>query len=221
MRTAHGPGASRRAVAGRLDDVDRPSHRPLRIALIGPTCRSQPEVAAEVAEDLARLARPDVELEYHVTGTGPEAVRSHEDAVAAASGVVATAIRLADDGVDGLIVDCTDDPGVDIAVAGVEIPVVGPGAALRDAVAAAPGPVRWWSGDELRSLDTQGARARDLAAAVGDARTVVLGGTGWSHLSERLRLIDPSLVVLDPLDVALAACIDAVRRAERTPGSEG
>jgi Asp/Glu/hydantoin racemase len=221
VRVAHGPGASRPAVAGRLHDVDRPSQRPLRIALIGPTCRSQPEVESEVAEDLERLARPDVELEYHVTGSGPEAVRSHEDGVAAAPGVVATAIRLAGDGVDGLIVDCTDDPGVDIAAASVEIPVVGPGAALRDAAAAAPGPVRWWSGDELRSIGAQGARAHDLATAVGGARTVVLGGTGWSHLTGRLRRIDPSLVVLDPLDVALSACIDAVRRSERTPGREG
>jgi Asp/Glu/hydantoin racemase len=184
--------------------------------LIGPTSRPEAEVAVEVADDLERLARAGIELEYHVTGSGPTAVRSHDDVVAAASGVVETAIRLAGAGLDGLIVDCTDDPGVDLASAAVAIPVIGPGAVLRDAATSAPGPVRWWSGDELRSIGAHGASTRELVAAIGDARTVVLGGTGWSHVAEHVRRIDPSLVVIDPLDSALAACIEAIGRGGRT-----
>jgi hypothetical protein len=69
------------------------------------------------------------------------------------------------------------------------------------------------SGDELRSIGSSRADDQDLRAAIGVARTVVLGGTGSSHVTGRLRRIDPSLVVIDPLDVALTACIDAVRRA--------
>ena len=45
-----------------------------RIVLIGPTSAPWERIAAEVAADLTRLARPGVELAYHVTGAGPAAV---------------------------------------------------------------------------------------------------------------------------------------------------
>ena len=244
VRTAHGLGASRRVstrvaasrhvltrVADQTVDIDQHDQhdqhdehdqpdrgeRVLRVALIGPTSRPLAEVAVEVADDLERLARPGIELEYHVTGTGPTAVRTHDDVVDAVAGVVDTAIRLAGTGVDGLIVDCTDDPGVEAASAEVAIPVIGPGAALRDAAERAPGPVRWLSGDELRQIGAREPSTRELVEAIGDARTVVLGGTGWSHLTEHLHRIDASLRVVEPLDVALAACIEAIRRGGRLP----
>jgi Asp/Glu/hydantoin racemase len=211
VRLAHGPGAPGIPLRARLVGVSRKT----RLALIVPTSRSDDDLTMQVEADLRRLGRPEIELAYHLTGSGPTAVRSPEDAIAAAPGVVGAAQRLAHQGFDGLIVDCTDDPGVDIAAAAVAIPVIGPGAALRDAAAAAPRPIRWWSGDDLRAIEAGELDDDDLARAVGDARTIALGSTGSSHVTERLRRIDPSLVVLDPLHVAVTACIEAVRRADR------
>src|SRR5690606_34718694 len=61
----------------------------VRIRVIGPTSLEWAAVADDVAADLQRVARPGVMLDYRCTGTGPTAVRSAADAVAAAPGVVA------------------------------------------------------------------------------------------------------------------------------------
>jgi len=91
-------------------------------------------------------------------------------------------------------------PGVEAKL--VAIPVVGPGAALERAIAVAGRPVVRVSGDELRSLSVEELTMRARGAA-----TVVLGGTGWSHISEVLTADQPDLVVLDPLAVALDDCL--------------
>jgi len=46
-----------------------------------------------------------------------------------------------------------------------------------------------------------------LVASLRGARTVALGGTGFSHLVEILATTNPKLVVLDPLSVALDRCL--------------
>lgn len=174
----------------------------VRVLVVGPTSLDWDEVADEVTPDLQRLARPGVVLEYRCTGTGPTTIRSQGDAIAAAPGVVETARRGARDGFDAVIVDCTDDPGVDAADAELDIPVVGPGAALRAAATTAPDPVVWLRGDELRA-----STAEEIIERLGAAATVVVGGTGWSHVADRLRDGCPWLVVLDPLPVALDQCL--------------
>ena len=174
----------------------------VRILVIGPTSLGWDEIADAVTADLQRLARPGVVLEYRCTGTGPTGIQSADDAAAAAPGVVETARRGAADGFDAVIVDCTDDPGVDRADTELDIPVVGPGAALRAAAARAPSPVVWLSGDELRASTFE-----QLVERLDVAATVVLGGTGWSDTADRLRDEYPDLVVLDPLPVALDRCL--------------
>ena len=58
------------------------------------------------------------------------------------------------------------------------------------------------TGDDLRSMDVA-----TLVSHLRDASTVVLGGTGFSHVVEILTKARPKLVVLDPLEVALDACL--------------
>jgi len=173
-----------------------------RILFVGPTSEPWSSIAADVEADLARLARPGVELTYRVTGDGPAEIHNAHDARAAAPFVVTTIARAADEGFDAVIVDCTADPGVAEARELVDIPVVGAGEALRSAMAAARQPVVELTGDELRGMDVPA-----LVAGLRDARTVALGGTGFSHFVEILAAINPKLVVLDPLSVALDSCL--------------
>jgi Asp/Glu/hydantoin racemase len=117
---------------------------------------------------------------------------------------VVEAVRSAErDGFDAAIVDCTDDPGVVRARREATIPVIGPGESLQAAIERSPMPVVLLSGEQLRSSTID-----DLVTLVADAgaRTVALGGTGWSHLVARLA--DGGRVVLDPLDVALDRCLE-------------
>jgi Asp/Glu/hydantoin racemase len=174
----------------------------VKVLLVGPTSAPWTTIAAEINADLARLARPGVELTYRCTGAGPSQIRSRRDARAAAPFVVQAIVDAADEGFDAVIVDCTADPGVALARDVVDIPVVGAGEALRSAIASAAQPVCELTGDDLRSMDVV-----TLVSHLRDAATVALGGTGFSHLVEILTAARPSLVVLDPLQVALDACL--------------
>lgn len=174
----------------------------MRVLFVGPTSAPWPTIANEVEADLARLARPGVELNYRCTGAGPAEIRTDADAVAAAPFVVLTIVAAAHDGFDAAIVDCTADPGVPEARHLVTIPVVGSGEAMRAALAHAPRPVHELSGDDLRAIDDA-----VLIDRVRGAATVALGGTGFSHLVDILHAAHPGVVVLDPLTVALDACL--------------
>lgn len=180
--------------------------RPRRIVLIGPTSAPWDEISAEVAADLARLARPGVELGYVHVGKGPRSIVTEDDAAEAAPHVVEAVLDAERDGFDGAIVDCTDDPGVDEARAQAGIPVVGPGEALRAAIACATPPVVVLPGDLLRSSEPEALLAHAAGAA-----TVALGGTGWSQLVPILA--EGGRVVLDPLDIALEQCLAAIDAA--------
>jgi hypothetical protein len=132
----------------------------VRIFIVGPTSRPFDDAAGEVAADLAHLARPGVVVEHRTTGGGPARVRSDRDALEAAPRVVRSMIEDWRDGAGVVVVDCTADPGADIAAAAVGIPVVGAGAALRaaftstyEAQAALP-PAHW------EELAQRGRRAR-------------------------------------------------------------
>ena len=175
----------------------------MRVAVIGPTAMTWDEIAADVEPDLARLRRPEIELTYVVTGAGPASITTDEDERLAAPHVVAVVERCERDGYDGVIVDCTGDPGVAEARNRVRIPVVGAGEAVRRAVAMASPPVVVLSGDTLRASDQA-----SLLERVRDARTVALGGTGWSHLVPLLT--GEGRTVLDPLDVALDQCLGQI-----------
>ena len=175
----------------------------LRIALIGPTSAPWVEIEPEVAPDLARLARPGVELSYVLTGAGPRSITSEDDERDAAPYVVAAVLRCEQEGFDAAIVDCTGDPGVQEASRRASMTVFGAGEAVRRAIESSPPPVVVLSGDLLRASSTD-----ELLAHVAEARTVALNSTGWSHLAPVLA--GDGRVVLDPLDVALAQCLSAL-----------
>lgn len=177
----------------------------MRVLLLGPTSASWESIAAEVQADLDRLRRPGVELTYRCTPAGPEHVHTAADVEAAAPHVVAAIVTAQQDGFDGVIVDCTADPGVADARRAVRIPVVGAGEALRAAIAAVPEPVCVLDGDELRSMTTA-----QIVARAADATTVALGATGFSHLTDELAAALPHMTVLDPLPVALGLLSSAV-----------
>jgi Asp/Glu/hydantoin racemase len=181
---------------------DKPGARVLKVLLVGPTSAPWSTIAEEIEADLARLARPGVELTYRCTGEGPLAVHSKEDSASAAPFVVKTIVAAAGEGFDAAIVDCTADPGVVAARKLVRIPVVGAGEALQSAISTAPRPVCRLTGDELRRGDVA-----SLMNKLRGAASVALGGTGFSHLVEILTAVDPGLVVLDPLTVALDECV--------------
>jgi Asp/Glu/hydantoin racemase len=178
------------------------SSSPVRVLLVGPTSAPWESIAQVIEADLARLARPGVELTYRCTGAGPSEIRTTHDARAAAPFVVQAVADAARDGFDAVIVDCTADPGVAEARATVDIPVVGAGEALRSAIARAKQPVCELTGDDLRGMDVT-----VLVNSLRGAATVALGGTGFAHLVEVLARANPKLVVLDPLQVALDACV--------------
>ncbi|HZX53815.1 MAG TPA: aspartate/glutamate racemase family protein [Ilumatobacteraceae bacterium] len=173
-----------------------------RILFVGPTSEPWASIAEQVEADMARLARPGVDLAYRCTGAGPAEIRNAHDARMAGPFVVDTTVAAAKEGFDAVIVDCTADPGVAEARELVSIPVVGAGEALRSAMAAAAQPVVELTGDDLRGMDVP-----ELVAGLRGARTVALGGTGFSHLVEILCAANPKLVVLDPLSVALDTCL--------------
>lgn len=74
---------------------------------------------------LAQKVRPDVALSGVCLDKGPASVESfYEDAIAAPQ-VVLRAVEAERDGVDAVIVDCMNDPGLQAAREAVSIPVVG------------------------------------------------------------------------------------------------
>jgi Asp/Glu/hydantoin racemase len=85
----------------------------MRVLIVGPTRSPWAEIAEGVEADLARLSRPGVDVAYRCTGAGPAAIRTSQDAIDAAPHVVRTVTQAAGEGFDAVIVDCTDDPGVE------------------------------------------------------------------------------------------------------------
>lgn len=180
---------------------------PTRILLVTPTSRLWEEVPPDVQIDLDRIARRGLDVAYRTTAAGPSEVCSAADAAQAAPHVVALICAAEAEGFDAVIVDCTDDPGVAEARRVVSIPVVGPGAALRDAASRAPQPVVELLGDDLRSRSFA-----ELAVIVGDAPTIAIVGTGHSALADRLANLPHHPTVLEPLALALDECLVALER---------
>lgn len=186
--------------------TDARSHRrdALRVLVIGPGATPPGGLPPDVVDDLQRVSRPGVEVSYRFAGGGPSAVHGDDDARAAAPFVIAAAVHAVSEGFDAIVIDCTDDPGVTEARAQVDVPVIGAGEALRQAVDSTDRPVVVWSGDALREIGPDALAAR-LAPGV----VVALGGTGWSHLTERLEAAGHR--VLDPLPAAIDWCVARVQ----------
>jgi allantoin racemase len=86
------------------------------------------ELGAGTLEELSPAARPDTELSSVTLDKGPASIESSYEAALAVPDVVAKAVQAEKDGVDAVISNCMDDPGVEAAREMVSIPVIGPAA---------------------------------------------------------------------------------------------
>jgi allantoin racemase len=77
-------------------------------------------------EELSPMARPDTELSVVSIDKGPASIESTYEAALAAPHAVAKIVEAERDGVDAVICNCMDDPGVEAAREMVSIPVIGP-----------------------------------------------------------------------------------------------
>ncbi|MDH4209556.1 MAG: aspartate/glutamate racemase family protein, partial [Anaerolineae bacterium] len=98
----------------------------MRIRVISPIVTSQPR--QETLEALVLAARPDVELSAVALDTGPASIESNYESALAVPDTVAKIVQAEKDGVDAVISNCMDDPGVEAARELVSIPVIGPAA---------------------------------------------------------------------------------------------
>lgn len=77
-------------------------------------------------DQLAPLVRPDTELSYVEIENGPASIECDFDAMLATPDTVAHIIAAEQEGIDAVVINCMDDPGLRAAREMVEIPVLGP-----------------------------------------------------------------------------------------------
>lgn len=80
----------------------------------------------ESLEELSAVASPDTEISTVSLDKGPASIESTYESALAAIGVVAKIVEAEQDGVDAVVANCMDDPGVEAAREMVSIPVIGP-----------------------------------------------------------------------------------------------
>jgi allantoin racemase len=97
----------------------------VRIRVVWPVV-GQPR--QDTLDALLAAARPDVELTAVALEIGPASIESGYKSALAAPDIVAKIVQAEQDGVDGAISNCMDDPGVEAAREMVSIPVIGPAA---------------------------------------------------------------------------------------------
>jgi len=96
----------------------------MKIRVIAPVTTKQFEATA--LKELSPSARPDTELSLVSLDKGPASIESRYESALAVPDVVAKIVQAEKDGMDAVIVDCMDDPGVEAGRELVSIPVVGP-----------------------------------------------------------------------------------------------
>jgi allantoin racemase len=79
-----------------------------------------------IIEEFERVARPDTEISNVFLTRGPASVESAYDEAVAIPEVIHRVREAEAEGVDGVIINCFGDPGLDASREVVSIPVVGP-----------------------------------------------------------------------------------------------
>jgi len=98
----------------------------MKIRVISPVVTKQPR--QHTLDALLLAARPDVELSAVALDRGPASIESSYESALAVPDTVAKIVQAEQDGVDAVISNCMDDPGVEAAREMVSIPVIGPAA---------------------------------------------------------------------------------------------
>ena len=98
-----------------------------KIRLLMP-CRSNEFLTPELyASTMQRIcAGIDAQLSFRFVEDGPDSIETTEDEEKAVPGLVKLAKAAEKEGIDGLVVDCMGDPGVEEITASVGIPIFGP-----------------------------------------------------------------------------------------------
>ncbi|MEL6957314.1 MAG: aspartate/glutamate racemase family protein [Pseudomonadota bacterium] len=78
------------------------------------------------SEDFQGILGPEDKVDFTELDAGPASIESALDKVLAGPDVVAKIITAERDGVDAVVIDCMEDPGLDAARECVSIPVLGP-----------------------------------------------------------------------------------------------
>jgi allantoin racemase len=84
------------------------------------------EAESGLVEELSPVAAPGTEISEVSVDKGPASIESSYESALAAIGVVAKIVEAEREGVDAVISNCMDDPGVEAAREMVSIPVIGP-----------------------------------------------------------------------------------------------
>jgi len=95
----------------------------VRIRIIAPI--TNPQIAEAAQRAYSEKARPDVGISAVSLDEGPASVESIYEGDLAVPQVVRRAIEAERDGVDAVVIDCMNDPGMEMARETVSIPVVG------------------------------------------------------------------------------------------------
>jgi allantoin racemase len=95
----------------------------MRFLVVNPNTTAAMTAKIAIAARLA--AGPGTNIEAVTAAMGPESIEGHYDEAFAVPGVVKAIVAGAAAGVDGAIIACFDDTGVDAARSAVAIPVVG------------------------------------------------------------------------------------------------
>ena len=96
----------------------------MKIRVIAPIVATQ--LREQALDALSLAARPDVELDAVALDRGPASIESAYESALAVPDTVAKTVQAERDGVDAVIINCMDDPGVEAAREMVSIPVIGP-----------------------------------------------------------------------------------------------
>jgi allantoin racemase len=180
----------------------------LRILLVVPiTGINDAEIGLRLSF-LRSIARPGTELGYVQVREGPPAIECAVDHVRAAAEVLRCVEEEAGPW-DAVIVWCAGDPGVEAARTLVDVPVIGPGEAMRALASTlgkrvcgvpAPLPVLELRKDLGKTFELTKAKVEDLAREGYDS--FYLDCLGLFGLGRRLREAT-GLPVVDPAEAAL------------------
>ncbi|HEX8510651.1 MAG TPA: aspartate/glutamate racemase family protein [Propionibacteriaceae bacterium] len=96
---------------------------PRRIAVLNPN--TTVEMTAKIASCARAVVGSDTEIVAVTNSGGPPSIESHYDEAMAVPGLLADIRRCEDDGVDGYVVACFGDPGLDAAREVARGPVLG------------------------------------------------------------------------------------------------
>jgi len=103
----------------------------MRILVMIPITGINHQQIGERMRFLESIARPGTLLDYLQLENGPPAIECSVDDLQASAEVIKHVEKAEADGYDAIIVWCGGDPGVEEARTLVDIPVIGPGEAMR------------------------------------------------------------------------------------------